>query len=369
MRVLMVSKALVVSSYRTKLRELSRSGAQMFAVVPTSWREGGRPIRYEAGSDHGTSEVIQADLAWNGHYHLYYFPTLRRIVRQVRPDIVHVDEEAYNLATYLAFGCADSVKARSLFFTWQNINRGYPPPFRQFERSVYGRAAYAIAGSGEALAILKAKGYSGPAQVIPQFGVDLNQFTPSERSSHPFTVGFLGRLVPEKGIGDLMAAFSRLAPPSRLIVAGEGTLAGYLEMAGADLKRQGRLERYPRIPSGDVPALLRRLDVVVLPSRTTSRWREQYGRILVEAMASNVAVIGSDSGEIPAVIGDAGLVFREGNVEDLTRNLNLLANSPGLQEDLARRGRERAAALFSQRSVADRTFAVYQEMLSGSKTE
>jgi glycosyltransferase involved in cell wall biosynthesis len=232
------------------------------------------------------------------------------------------------------------------------------------ENYAYARAAHAQCGSPEALDVLRRKGFNGPATVLPQFGVDIDQFPFEPKRHGPFTVGYLGRLVPEKGIHDLMAAFASVHPPTRLIIAGDGPLAGFVDAAAADLKRETRFERFPRIPSTDVAALMRRLDVLVLPSRTTRRWREQYGRILIEAMATGVVVVGTDSGEIPNVIGDGGVVVPERDARALGSALNQLADSPDRRAELVSRGRARAVKLFSQAGVAAATFQVYEHILS-----
>jgi glycosyltransferase involved in cell wall biosynthesis len=80
-------------------------------------------------------------------------------------------------------------------------------------------------------------------------------------------------------------------------------------------------------------------------------------------MASGVPPVGSDSGEIPHVIGDAGLIFRQGNVDDLTEKLRLLIDQPDLHATLAQRGRERVLAHYTQRALARAYYDVYQEML------
>lgn len=362
MRVVMLSKALVVASYRNKLQHLSSLGADMVAVVPPAWREEGRDITLEPGQDEAFETII-APVAWNGHFHLHYYPSLPDILNRISPDILHVDEEPYNLSTFLAFRAAWKIRAKPLFFTWQNIDKLYPPPFGLTERYVFRRAAYGLAGSKDAEAILKEKGFRGPVRVIPQFGVDTEAFTPKERLQQPFTIGYLGRLVPEKGVADLLAAFERLNPSTRLVIAGNGPLTRFVEQETIDLERQDRLERLDRVPSTDMPGLLGRIDVVVLPSRTTTKWREQYGRILIEAMASGTVVVGSDSGEIPNVIADAGIVFPEGNVEKLAEALIHLSESPELRAKLRRLGRKRAVDCFSQASVAERTYAVYEAIL------
>jgi glycosyltransferase involved in cell wall biosynthesis len=361
MKVLMVSKALVVASYRSKLSELSRLGIDLTAVIPESWTEEGREIGFEPAADTGYT-VIRTKLAWSGHFHVHYYKSLARIIREVQPDVLHMDEEPYNLATYLAFRSARAIGARRLFFTWQNIERRYPLPFRSFERSVYNHADFAIAGNEEALNVLRAKGYAARAEVIPQFGADINVFRPGPPREGPFTIGYVGRLIPEKGIADLLSAFGRLESPARLVIAGDGPLAGFVDSAAARWRQEGRFERYPRIPSGDVPALLHRLDVVVLPSRTSSAWKEQFGRVLVEAMASGVPVIGSNSGEIPNVIGDAGLVVPENNALELATALRRLCESAQLRATLSEKGRQRAVERFSQASIASRTAHVYEQL-------
>ena len=92
-------------------------------------------------------------------------------MQEFRPDIVHIDEEPYNAATVHACRVARAHGARVVFFAWQNLQRRYPPPFRWFERYVFGRAA-GIAGTATAAKVLRAKGFAGRLAVVPQFGVD-----------------------------------------------------------------------------------------------------------------------------------------------------------------------------------------------------
>ena len=108
------------------------------------------------------------------------------------------------------------------------------------------------------------------------------------------------------------------------------------------------------------------MDAMALPSLTRKNWKEQFGRVLIEAMACEMPVIGSDSGEIPNVIGDAGLVTPEGDAQALAAALARLGADPALRADLARRGRQRVLDRFTQEQVARRTAALYQEVLSGA---
>jgi glycosyltransferase involved in cell wall biosynthesis len=106
------------------------------------------------------------------------------------------------------------------------------------------------------------------------------------------------------------------------------------------------------------------MDCLVLPSRTTKKWKEQFGRVLIEAMACEVPVIGSDSGEIPNVIGESGLVFREGDADDLYSKLEVLINNKDVGVKLAEKGRQRVLNNFTQEKVAKETYKIYQKIMS-----
>ena len=364
MRVLMISKACLVGSYQRKLEELARlPGVTLTVVVPPCWRDERGVIPLERAHTQGYELVVEP-IAFNGHFHVHFYPRLARQFKRVRPDIVHIDEEPYNLATAQAMWLARRVDARPLFFTWQNLLRRYPPPFSWIERYTLRQAAFAIAGNADAVAVLRAKGYSGPARVIPQFGVDPELFSPGEEEStrETFTVGYVGRLVAEKGVADLIRALAGLSGSWRLRIVGSGPLRQTLEAEARALGAGERVSFEEQVPSTEIPAHLRQLDVLVLPSRTRPNWKEQFGRALVEAMSCGVAVVGSDSGEIPRVIGEAGLVFPEGDVEALRGCLAQLMRDPSRRAELASRGRARVLAHYTQAQVAAQTYAVYQEM-------
>ena len=359
MRVLIVSKALVVSTYRKKLDELVKLGLEVVAVVPPLWREGKHDICFEPGIDRGY-ELVVTPLRWNGHFHLHWYPRLPRLLERFRPDVVHLDEEPYNLATFLGMRSAARLRIPALFFSWQNINRRYPPPFSTMERAVYRWAAGALAGSNDAASILRDKGFEKPISVVPQFGVDTSLFVPSERESGPFTVGFLNRLIPGKAPLIALQAFAALPHDAQLRIVGDGPALPAIEAAvrAGGLEHRVRIER--RVPSAEIPQLLQRLDAVILPSVTTSRWKEQFGRVLIEAMAAGVPVVGSDSGEIPHVIGDAGLVVPEGDAGALSKALRQLYDCTELRSELARRGRRRAVELYDNGCVAAQTLRAYE---------
>jgi glycosyltransferase involved in cell wall biosynthesis len=124
------------------------------------------------------------------------------------------------------------------------------------------------------------------------------------------------------------------------------------------------MELAGRVAYEEVPAFLRSLDALVLPSRTTPRWKEQFGRALAEAMACGVACLGSDSGAIPEVMGKGGLVFKEGDAKGLARQARRLKDA-GLRQRLGRAGRARAVKEYSSAVLAQRLAGFLRQALSG----
>ncbi len=366
MRVVMLSKACIVGAYQRKLEELARlPGIELIALVPPSWRDSRGEQVLERAFTHGY-ELRTTPLIFNGRFHLHHYPRLRSDLRTLQPDLLHIDEEPYNLATRHALGLARGLGIPACFFTWQNLNRRYPPPFAQWERYCFRHAAHAIAGNHAAAEVLRAKGYGGLLTVIPQFGIDPALFSPAPNppEPRPFTIGYAGGLVPEKGLETLLAACARLQGDWRLRLVGSGAQLGPLQALADQLGIAGRLTWLAKLPSLQMPSFYHSLDALALPSRTQANWMEQFGRVLIEAMACEVSVVGSDSGEIPHVIGDAGLVFSEGDAEALAGHLQRLQGDAALRADLGRRGRVRVLERFTQAHVARATYEVYRQVLA-----
>jgi glycosyltransferase involved in cell wall biosynthesis len=362
----MLSKACIVGIYQRKLEHIAAAGVELLTVVPPSWKDERGETRLERAYTEGYTLHV-TPLWLNGNFHLHVYPALGDIMRRFQPDIVHIDEEPYNLASWHALALARSVRARTLFFSWQNLVRRYPPPFNWGEAWTLRATDYALMGTDSAAAVWRAKGYRGEYAVVPQFGTDPDLFSPlSRRPDRPFTVGYIGRLVPEKGVDDLLRALVGLGRDWRLRLVGSGPQRAELERLAADLGVTDCVTFVGAVPSIEMPAQYHEVDVLALPSRTRPNWKEQFGRVLVEAMASGVPVIGSDSGAIPGVIGDGGLVVPEGDVNALTAALRQLRDDNDLRAGLGAAGRARVLANFTHEQVAIQTVAAYESVLSSS---
>jgi glycosyltransferase involved in cell wall biosynthesis len=366
MRVLMVSRPCMVGVYQRKLEEIAQfPDVELMVLVPSSWREGGRVVRLERTFTTGY-ELVSEPVVFDGSFHVHFYPRLARRLHAFAPDVVHIDEEPYNLATFRAMWLAKRAGARAVWFSWQNLNRRYPPPFCLFERYNLCHTDYAIVGSEGAARVWREKGYDGPVAVIPQFGVDPEIFAPQAREQSAggdFVVGYAGRLVPEKGCDLLLEAMSGLDGAWRLVMLGAGPERERLEALALCLEVADRVSFSDWIPALQLPAFYRALDAFVLPSRSRPNWIEQFGRVLIEAMACGVPVVGSDCGEIPYVIGDAGLIFAEDDIAGLRECLARLARDASLRAALARSGRGRVLARFTQARVAAQTVEVYRELI------
>lgn len=370
MRVLMLSKACVVGAYQRKLEEMARlPDVELRVLVPPSWRDDRGELALERAHVEGY-DLRATPIRFNGHFHAHCYPRFGREIRAFRPDIVHIDEEPYNLATWHALWHARRAGARTLFFSWQNIARIYPPPVRWLERWALRNVDYAIMGTQSAADVWRAKGYRGPLVTIPQFGVDPAIFSPPAppRDGAEFVIGFVGRLREEKGGADLLHALAALPRDRwRLVIVGDGPERGSLEALAEQLGIAGRIGFETR-PSTAMPEFYRTIDALAIPSLTRPNWKEQFGRVIIEAMACEVPVVGSSSGAIPDVIDDAGLIFPEGDRERLAGHLRQLLDDPALRRELGQRGRARVLARFTQQQIAGQTVAVYQEILRAHKT-
>lgn len=352
-RLLVVSHPAVVSVNQEVYRELKARGWQVTLVTPSRWRHSYASGAVEPQVLEGMESAMRPTrvlFAGRPQRHLYV-TRCRALLRRVRADVAFLEAEPFSLP---AAQWALALRRSGTPFgvqAYENIDRALPSPIRWIRSNVLRDAAFVAARSRTAAELVGAWGARGEVGFAPP----AVPAWPSER--HPaahaaFTVGYAGRLVQSKGLLDLLAAVRELSAPVELLLIGDGELRGELEgqpVPGSEVRVLDGLT-HAQMPEGYA-----QLDVLVLPSHTTPRWKEQFGRVIVEALWCGVPVIGSDSGEIPWLIGltGGGVVFPEGDVRALTAALERLREQPQLRTALAGAGRAAVERLFSVPAATD----------------
>jgi glycosyltransferase involved in cell wall biosynthesis len=291
----------------------------------------------------------------------FYVARPGRVLARTQPDVAFVEEEPFSL---VAAQWSLALSLRGVPFGVQcaeNIDRAFPAPVRVLRRVVLQRAAFVAARSETAAHLARSWGARGRVAPVPH-AVPRWELSRASTGDRPFTVGYCGRLVPEKGLDDLLAAVRRLEAPVELILAGDGEQRPALE----DQPIPGSCVRVlTGLHHEHMADVYQRMDVLALPSRTTPRWKEQFGRVIVEALWCGVPVVGSDSGEIPWLIErtGGGVTYPEGNVEALSGRLAELRVDPELRARLAATGRTAVEKMFTVTASAD----ALQELLDGAR--
>lgn len=367
MRLTVLSHSCVVDTNQQLYAALEAQGVVLQLIVPDAWRDDLtgtvlRPRRWE-----GLQALIQPTPVWgSGHVPLHAWRLdLRKQFYLFQPDAIYCENESYALSTFqAALANRTSVRRPFLFRNNQNIDKPLPWPFRQAERFVLGQAACANLINAEAGRVLRRRGYRGRLAYLP-YGLDPTHYQPLDardlRASWgepSFVFGYVGRLIEEKGLWVLLEAFARFHPEIdvALVIVGDGPLRDDLLARIAHPSLASRVRWVPAVPHREVPRWLSAMDALVLPSLTRPAWKEQFGRVLIEAVACGTPVIGSDSGEIPHLIEQlgAGLVHPEGRADGLARAMQQLHADPELLASLREHGRREVVERFAHDALAYR---------------
>lgn len=370
-RLLTIGHSYCVDLNRRLPNELARIGGWDVTVAGPARFRGDFGWHTLTPAPDEPARVVPVPVRFGRHIHLMrYGRELSALLAQPW-DLVHCWEEPYVAA---AAQVARRVprEVPLVFATFQNIAKRYPPPFNWIERYSMSRASATIAFGQTTAEVLASRGLArGPVAIIPP-GVDLAQFRPDDDrraatlaglgwSDGAPVVGFLGRLVSEKGIELLMTVLDRVKTPWRALVVGSGPRQDEVD---AWRRRHGdRVCVVTTAQHDDVPAYLNAMDVLCAPSQTTSRWREQFGRMLIEAFASGVAVVASTSGEIPYVVADAGLLVAEGDHLQWQQAIERLTTDRTRRCELARRGRVRAESVYGWPVVARQHLEFFERVI------
>ncbi|MCP6761152.1 MAG: hormogonium polysaccharide biosynthesis glycosyltransferase HpsO [Fischerella sp. CENA71] len=389
MKILVASHSYIVDINCEKLRISSQleSNIEVTVVVPKKWHPGGvqNKIIETKYRQEGRFRIVPISNFSPNHQGLLTFGTdLISLMRQFRPQIIQVEQGSRSLAyaQMITLNKLLGLQAKNLFFTWWNLPYELNFPVSLLEKYNLNNSHGIISGNQDGAEILRQRGYKGSIKVMPQLGVDERVFTPQSQPElaqqlgieiDEFIIGFVGRFVKEKGLLTLIDALTLLPKdkPWKLLLLGRGDLRIELMNKAAENQMQDRIIIVESVPHDQVYKYINLMNTLVLPSETTYKfktltaigWKEQFGHVLIEAMACQVPVIGSDSGEIPHVIGDTGLVFPEGNAQTLADCILKLIEKPDFAQHLGEMGYQKAMAQYTNKALAKQQLEFYREII------
>ncbi|MDR3460690.1 MAG: glycosyltransferase [Beijerinckiaceae bacterium] len=360
MRVLSIAHAAVKRDMgRLRYHPLaSRPDLDVHLLVPQRWHQFGRAYDADRPDDPGVTMHIQPvwmDRGGPMSWHLHFYPYLRGLIRRLRPNVIHLWEEPWSIVALQATLLKGD--APLVMEVDQNILKRLPPPFEGIRSHVLRHTAHVLSRSPDATAVVRAKGYSGPVSPIG-YGIDTSVFYPKPKGldqtkGGTLKIGYVGRLVKEKGLDDALDAIAAAPMGCSLAILGEGPYEAHLRRRTTELGLEGRVTFEGWRPAAEVAHFIRRLDALVLLTRTTGSVREQFGRVIIEAQACGIPVIGSACGAIPDVAGPGGWIIPESDPAALAGLLHSLCASPQLRAARSLEGLRNVQERFTYPAVAN----------------
>ena len=354
-----------------KAEQLSRlEDIKLKVVVPERFNHYGRWQRAEAPAQAGFDfQALKIMWPWLGpaQNYLHWYPGLANVIREFEPDVIDLWEEPWSLVSAQACWLRNRLRpaARIVMESEQNLHKNFPPPFRWIENYTIRNADFAVGRSSEVIRVLRAKNYCGPARVVGN-AVDISVFKPLDRAAcrqklglSGFVAGYAGRLVERKGLMDMVDALAFLPGEVRMVFAGSGGFQPRLAARARELGRAGQVHFLPARPLEELPEVMNAFDALVLPSWTVPTWKEQFGRVLIEAHACGTPVIGADSGAIPEVVGGGGLIFPERDPRALAGAIMELKENAPRRRELGMQGRRQVEENFTWEKIAVQMSEIY----------
>jgi len=347
------------------------TGWDLMIVTARRWKDDyGRIVR-ATPDPKLRGRLLALPVGLSGNIPLHFFMSgLKRHIREFNPDCIYIYHEPYAVGTYQMIRAAKSVTSIPVGIrSAQNIVKRYPTPFRQWERQVYRQSDFAVVVSENVAQVMREKGYQRPIRVVPM-PVDTATFFPAadaQSESAPLRLGFVGRLVPEKGIDTALKALASLPPGAAdLTIIGDGPQRSALVELATSLGVSDAVCWRGSLDLQATADAYRAFDVVLVPSRATDRWREQFGRVVIEAAATGVPVIATRSGELPFLVDSigAGWIVEEEDAGTMAAILETLRADRGSLVDIGHRLRKVAEEKYSDRTIVDQLVDTFTEAVA-----
>lgn len=384
MRLLVVGHTYITATNQAKYVAMKKLEPQLALrlVVPESFSDIFADHRPERHPEIKSEELIALPSFFNismsvGFLHPF---KLWRLLRNFKPEVIHVEEDPHSIVGVEAIILSRLAcpSAKISFFIWDNIASypGFPLSLIKniFTRFSLGRCQLVVCGNKEGQHLLRrVKKYNGSSIVLPQFGLDPDDFSDPPmpglskqlgKVEGSVLIGFLGRLVPEKGVLLLLEAVSQIKPNNwTLLIVGNGPLKETIRTQWKDLIGK-QLVMLDGVPRALYRQYLRCVELLAAPSYSLPFWKEQFGYNIAEAMMAGVPCIGSSSGAIPEVMGPGGLVVKEKDVAALANALERMIEEEPLRRELSLKARSFALENYTNDVIAGKYLAAFKRLIN-----
>lgn len=299
-------------------------------------------------------------------------------------DIIHSSDVEY----YYTYQCAKAklkYNKKFVFTQWQNIPFAYGFQNYSFTKSqrfklIKNAVDVVIAKSQRAKLTLILEGFDERKIIVIKPGVDVEKFKPTPKSEKliaKFKISesdkiilFSGRLQWQKGIIVLLNALKLLLNDKeinknkiKLIIVGTGQLYRWLNKYVRFLEIQDNVIFAGAVEYNEMPNYHNLADVFVLPSVPDRRWQEQFGMVLIEAMACGKPVITTLSGSIPEVVEDKAILVQPFDFYELYKALKKVLTDEHLAKEMGEKAREFVIQNYNAKDVANKIENVYNSLL------
>jgi glycosyltransferase involved in cell wall biosynthesis len=378
-RVLVVTHECVTLNQQIYAEVQRLTGWSFTLLLPAVWKDEFGNNLQPAILPGFNAELVTAPVRLNGNIilHSYRF-NFRRFLTEKKFDLIYVNHEPYGMSTaQVCWANLQTAKLPFGFHSCQNIYKKYPIPFLWLERMVYRSSSFAFPITDAVERVLRQKGFKGRVGLCP-FPFDPNLYHPLPeperqdlipRAAGEVVIGYVGRMVEQKGLQTLIEALARLPQSNwKLVVIGTGPYEATFDELVNTHGLTARVTRLGYVAHDLTPRYLGAMDILVLPSETRPNWKEQFGRVLIEAMACGTCVVGSDSGEIPTLIkaSGGGRVFPEANPGALADVLQQMVTDESQRKTFAQVGGVWANTNISLPAVATSVGQVMEDALAGT---
>lgn len=279
----------------------------------------------------------------------WVYPGLRRLIRDLKPDLIHIANEPWALFYSQVFVRGPSVVAHGADNIWEHGSWAERKLRLLRARRTLGRLQGFASWNAAGVELAQKHGLDAtlPTLVAPARLPDPSPFRKASldrkrhRAEHGIgsevAIGYVGRLQPEKGVGWLLDSIATAQLlDANLLVFGTGPqeaeLRNLADALGVRAAFCGPMD------SEQIPGVMASIDLLVVPSLRTPSSCEQFGRVVIEAMFAGTAVISSDSGALPEVVGDGGILVPEGDVAGLANAIKNLVNDETMRHRVAQQG-------------------------------